>query len=110
MFKIAELMILYLLFRIYAVGGFLSISINCINPVNNKGTRYNSDDLDAVKEKAVNILLDKLEIVRQLLFGLDYSGFFSSAIKNKLSPILHAEDFILGLPDGKCVLFVKLLY
>lgn len=53
------------------------------------------------QEKAVDILLDKLEIVRQLLFGFDYSGFFSSAIKNKLSLILRAEDFILGLPDGK---------
>ncbi|HZK56254.1 MAG TPA: type I restriction endonuclease subunit R, partial [Desulfosporosinus sp.] len=53
------------------------------------------------QEKAVDILLDKLEIVRQLLFGFDYSGFFLSAIKDKLSLILRAEDFILGLPDGK---------
>lgn len=53
------------------------------------------------QEKAVDILLDKLEIVRQLLFEFDYSGFFSSAIKDKLSLILRAEDFILGLPDGK---------
>lgn len=53
------------------------------------------------QEKAVDILLDKLEIVRQLLFGFDYTGFFSSAIKDKLSLILRAEDFILGLPDGK---------
>ena len=53
------------------------------------------------QEKAVDILLDKLEIIRQMLHGFDYSGFFSSAIKDKLSIILRAEDFILGLPDGK---------
>lgn len=46
-------------------------------------------------------MLDKLQIVRQLLFGFDYSGFFSTVIKDKLSIILRAEDFILGLPDGK---------
>ena len=53
------------------------------------------------QEKAVDIMLDKLQIVRQLLFGFDYSGFFSTVIKDKLSIILRAEDFILGLPDGK---------
>lgn len=53
------------------------------------------------QEKAVDILLEKLEIVRQMFHGFDYQPFFSSVIKDKLSIILKAEDFILGLPDGK---------
>lgn len=53
------------------------------------------------QEKAVDILLEKLEIVRQMFHGFDYRPFFSSVIKDKLSVILKAEDFILGLPDGK---------
>lgn len=51
--------------------------------------------------KAVDILLEKLEVVRQLLHSFDYSMFFSAEVKDKLSIILKAEDFILGIPDGK---------
>jgi type I restriction enzyme R subunit len=52
-------------------------------------------------QKAVEIMLEKLEVVRGILHGFDYSTFFSSAVKNKLSLILQAEDFILGVEDGK---------
>lgn len=53
------------------------------------------------QEKAVNILIEKLEVVRQMLHGFDYKLFFSAQIKDKLSIILKAEDFILGLDGGK---------
>ena len=52
-------------------------------------------------QKAVEIMLEKLEVVRGILHGFDYSPFFSSAVKDKLSLILKAEDFILGIEDGK---------
>jgi type I restriction enzyme R subunit len=51
--------------------------------------------------KAVEIMLEKLEVVRGILYGFDYSPFFSGAVKDKLSLILKAEDFILGVDDGK---------
>lgn len=51
--------------------------------------------------RAVDILLEKLEVVRQILSGFDYSDFFKVETKNKLSLILKAEDFILGIADGK---------
>lgn len=53
------------------------------------------------QQKAVDIMLEKLEVVRGIFHGFDYSAFFSSAVKNKLSLILQAEDFILGVNDGK---------
>lgn len=52
-------------------------------------------------QKAVEIMLEKVEVVRGILHGFDYSTFFSSAVKDKLSQILKAEDFILGVDDGK---------
>jgi type I restriction enzyme R subunit len=58
------------------------------------------------QQKAVDILIEKLEVVRQMLYGFDYMTFFSSQTKDKLSTILRAEDFILGLDDGK-TRFVK---
>ncbi len=52
-------------------------------------------------QKAVEIMLEKIEVVRGILHSFDYATFFSSVVKDKLSLILQAEDFILGVDDGK---------
>ena len=51
--------------------------------------------------RAVEIMLEKLEVVRQILYGFDYSSFFKAEVKDKLSIILQAEDFILSAEDRK---------
>jgi len=53
------------------------------------------------QQKAVDIMLEKLEVLRGIFHGFDYSGFFKAGIKDKLSFLLQAEDFILGMEDGK---------
>ncbi|MHB8881716.1 MAG: type I restriction endonuclease subunit R [Thermodesulfovibrionales bacterium] len=77
------------------------------------------------QEKAVAMLIEKLEVVRQLFFeesrareaiivsepaayyegypgtGFNYRRFFTAPAKGKLSIILQAEEHILGLEDGK---------
>lgn len=77
------------------------------------------------QEKAVAMLIEKLELVRQLFYeeskakdsiivaepaayyndypgmGFNYRRFFSAAPKEKLSIILQAEEHILGLENGK---------
>jgi type I restriction enzyme, R subunit len=76
-------------------------------------------------EKAIEAMLEKLEVVRQMFYedsksykdiiveepqayyenypgvGFDYNRFFSADARNKLSIILQAEEHILGLKDGK---------
>ncbi|MFU0827267.1 MAG: Type I restriction enzyme EcoR124II R protein [Lachnoclostridium sp.] len=56
--------------------------------------------------RAVEIMLEKLEVVRQILHGFDYSSFFSVEVKDKLSIILQAEDFILSA-ENKKARFIK---
>ena len=51
--------------------------------------------------RATDIMLEKIEVIRQMLYGFDYSFFFDSSVKEKLSIILQAEDHILGLSDGR---------
>lgn len=77
------------------------------------------------QEKAVEMFIEKLEVVRQLFLeesktkevilaaeptayygnypgtGFNYKRFFSASPKEKLSIILQAEEHILGLADGK---------
>jgi type I restriction enzyme R subunit len=58
---------------------------------------------DAVEtqEKALQMLLEKIEIVRQMFHGFNYEPFFTSGTSERLSTILRSEEFILGLPQGK---------
>ena len=53
------------------------------------------------QEQAVALMNEKLEVVEQMFFGFDYKQYFKADTAGKLSWILKAEDFILGLDDGK---------
>lgn len=53
------------------------------------------------QEQAVDLMMEKMEVVQQMLTGIDYSEYFGDDVSVKLSLILQAEDYILGLKDGK---------
>ncbi len=53
------------------------------------------------QEQAVTLMQEKLEVVQQMLHGLDYKQYFTADTSGKLSWILKTEDFVLGLDDGK---------
>lgn len=51
--------------------------------------------------QAVELMLEKLEVVSQLYEGFPYEDYFQAGTSQKLSMILAAEEHILGLEDGK---------
>jgi type I restriction enzyme R subunit len=53
------------------------------------------------QEKAVQMMLEKLEVVSQMFHGFAYEEYFQADTGKKLSLILAAEDHILGLENGK---------
>lgn len=53
------------------------------------------------QEQAVALMMEKLEVVQQMLDGMSYVSYFSADISTKLSLILQTEDYILGLDNGK---------
>ncbi len=53
------------------------------------------------QEEAVQLMLEKLEIVSQMFHGFPYENYFDAETSKKLTLILSAEDHILGLEDGK---------
>ena len=62
-------------------------------------------DPTILQEQAVELMLEKLEVVSQLFSndggGFAYEDYFSADTAQKLSLILAAEDHILGLKEGK---------
>ncbi|MBF0099487.1 MAG: type I restriction endonuclease subunit R, partial [Desulfobacterales bacterium] len=53
------------------------------------------------QEKAVALMLEKLEVVSQMFHGFAYEDYFDADTRQKLSLILEAENYILGLENGK---------
>ncbi len=54
-----------------------------------------------MQEQAVQLMLEKLEVVSALYHGFTYRDYFAADTAKKLALILAAEDHILGLEDGK---------
>jgi type I restriction enzyme, R subunit len=54
-----------------------------------------------MQEQAVALMLEKLEVVSQFYHGFAYEKYFNAGTSQKLALILAAEDFILGLDDGR---------
>ena len=53
------------------------------------------------QEKAVSLMLEKLEIVSRMFHKFDYKQYFNLNTTRKLSLILKAEDHILSLEEGR---------
>ncbi|MBE6336827.1 MAG: type I restriction endonuclease subunit R [Lentimicrobiaceae bacterium] len=53
------------------------------------------------QEQAVALMMEKLEVVQQILDGMDYASYFDADVSTKLSLILQTEDYIFGLDNGK---------
>jgi len=58
-------------------------------------------DPTILQEQAVELMLEKLEVVSNLYHGFSYEDYFDAETSKKLSMILSAEEHILGLEDGK---------
>lgn len=58
-------------------------------------------DPTILQEQAVELMLEKLEVVTQMYHGFEYEMYFEADTSKKLSMILAAEEHILGLEDGK---------
>ena len=53
------------------------------------------------KEEAVNVMLEKYEILKAIFYGFDYESIFISSYDKKLEIITSAVDFILETEDKK---------
>lgn len=70
---------------------------------------YTNRDKDKIPDvsKALNIALEKLEIMKDFFYGFDYSGFFGKSEKQRLSVLLKGIDYALGFKEEDSKLFIK---
>ncbi|NBB94527.1 MAG: HsdR family type I site-specific deoxyribonuclease [Planctomycetes bacterium] len=53
------------------------------------------------QEQAVAVMLEKFEVVRDLLHGFDYQAILTAEPAKRMSGVAQAMEFVLGLEDGK---------
>lgn len=53
------------------------------------------------QEEAINVMLEKLEVVEQMFSGFNFNRYFTSEVAQKLNIILEAEEHVLKLEKGK---------
>ncbi len=53
------------------------------------------------QEKAVSLMLEKLEVVSQMFHNFNYKKYFTANTTQKLTLILEAEEHILQLEEGR---------
>jgi type I site-specific restriction-modification system R (restriction) subunit len=58
-------------------------------------------DPTLLQEQAVELMLEKLEVVSQMYHDFPYEDYFEADTSRKLSLILGAEEHILSIEDGK---------
>lgn len=58
-------------------------------------------DPTIMQAQAVELMLEKLEVVSQMFHGFPYEEYFEADTSKKLSMILAAEEHILSLEDGR---------
>lgn len=58
-------------------------------------------DPTITQDKAIAVMLEKYEIVKQMFHGFEYQRYFSADTKGKLGIILEAQEHILGLDKDR---------
>ena len=58
-------------------------------------------DPTLLQVQAVELMLEKIEVVSDMFHGFAYENYFEASTSEKLSIILAAEEHILNLNDGK---------
>lgn len=71
--------------------------------------QYTNRDKDKVPDvsQALNIALEKLEIMKDFFYGFDYNAFFGESEKKRLDILLKGINYVLGFDEEDSKLFIR---
>jgi type I restriction enzyme R subunit len=71
--------------------------------------QYTNRDKDKVPDltKALQIALEKLEIMRDFFYGFDYTSFFGESNRDRLDILLKGVNFVLGMEEEEMKIFIR---
>ena len=92
-------------------GGLVVDYIGIADNLKKALTQYTDKDREQTgvdTELAVSVMMEKLELVREVLHGFDYSLYFSGKHTEKLQTIMGTIDYIVGLSVRRKDDYIKL--
>ena len=80
-------------------GGVIIDYIGIVKQLEEALSKYTKKDADKMPklEEARKIVLDKLEIMKDIFYGFDYSDFFGESNQKRLKTLTDGINYILGL-------------
>lgn len=71
--------------------------------------QYTNRDKDKVPDLslALNIALEKLEIMKDFFYGFDYTSFFGESNRDRLDVLLKGVNYILGHEEEEKKIFIR---
>ena len=80
---------------------YLGIASDLKNALSFYSDSGGKGDPTILQEQAVELMLEKLEVVANMYHGFVYEEYFEAQTSKKLTMILSAEEHILSIEDGK---------
>jgi len=97
--------------RVYKdkVAGLIVDYIGMAAELKNALNQYTNRDKDKVPDLslALNIALEKLEIMKDFFYGFDYSPFFGESNRDRLDTLLQGVNYILGHEEEEKKIFIR---
>lgn len=93
-------------------GGLIVDYIGIADSLKNALTQYTESDRKTAgvdTDIAVDLMLEKYELIRELLHGFDYSSFLEGKPIEKMQTIVAGVDFVIGLGEEKKKDFLNLV-
>jgi type I restriction enzyme R subunit len=75
----------------------------------NEYTESDKETTGVDTETAVDLLLEKFDLIKEILHGHDYSKFFSGKASDRMQAIVETVDFVLGLREERKNEYLKLV-
>lgn len=92
-------------------GGLVVDYIGIADKLKEALSQYTEKDQETTgidADLAVSVMLEKLELVREIAFGYDYSKYFTGRQTEKLQVIMQTMDYIMGLSVRRKDDFIKI--
>ena len=51
--------------------------------------------------QAIAVMIEKIEVLREIIYGYDYSGYMSDSPVNRINAVVGGMNFVLGLEEGE---------
>lgn len=93
-------------------GGLIVDYIGIADNLKKALSEYTDDDRNETgldTEVAVSLMIEKIDVIREMLHHHDYSKYFSGTNSDKLQAIMETIDYIIGLREERKKDYLKLV-